>query len=214
MIQSLKNNIKKVVFELTIIVLGVLIALASNTWYQSYQQEQQANILLSKLKHELENNLDELNESIASYEQNIKKTKLYLELAEKEESIDYEFSLIILDMEFGVWQFGQKRDELNKIPVEMLIKLSASYRQSEQAEKLTQKLLLEDLDSITERLEDNEKDSLNMLKRELLQTKMYIDVAKIQVSRSIKLISHYQKTNELLKESYITSLSTTVNQTL
>ena len=214
MIQSLKNNIKKVVFELTIIVLGVLIALASNTWYQSYQQEQQANILLSKLKHELENNLDELNESIASYEQNIKKTKLYLELAEKEESIDYEFSLIILDMEFGVWQFGQKRDELNKIPVEMLIKLSASYRQSEQAEKLTQKLLLEDLDSITERLEDNEKDSLNMLKRELLQTKMYIDVAKIQVSRSIKLISHYQKTNELLKESHITSLSTTVNQTL
>ena len=54
---TIKTITEKILFELTIVVLGILLAIGINYQYQVYQQKVQASKFLSKIEYEITANL-------------------------------------------------------------------------------------------------------------------------------------------------------------
>lgn len=91
---AVRKIISKVAFELIVITLGVLVALGINAWYNTYQQRQQAEVLLGKIAYELTQNIERLESAASAYNDNIIKSQRYVaELEETGESPRFEFVL-------------------------------------------------------------------------------------------------------------------------
>jgi len=189
----LKTKIKavtgKILFELTIVALGILLAIAINSWYQGNQQKEQANDLLKKIEYEISLNLISLKEVNTAFVESIKLTNSYISDVKSGKKIDPNYSLNILSVDFGVWRFTRHREELDRLPVDMLIAISESYRALEKAELYTLELALSKFEKLMESI--NEKETLIKVSRELKQAKFHLDIAQMKLKNCIIIIEQY-----------------------
>lgn len=197
-------------FELIVITFGVLIALGINAWYNTYQQQQQASQLLTKIAYELENNITQLARVQAGYEQNIELAdKFEAELQQNpptEES--YQFVLMMLHTDQGAWQFSKSRDELNTLPVELLIDLNLANRSSLTAQNMVSDFIFQQHDEISKLLENDQNEAyLDTVEREFKQLKFTIDIALLSSQKALSRIKEFQKTGKLTKNTQPLSLS-------
>ena len=208
--KSIKAILAKVFFELIVITFGVLIALGINAWYNTYQQQQQASQLLTKIAYELENNITQLARVQAGYEQNIELAdKFEAELQQNpptEES--YQFVLMMLHTDQGAWQFSKSRDELNTLPVELLIDLNLANRSSLTAQNMVSDFIFQQHDEISKLLENDQNEAyLDTVEREFKQLKFTIDIALLSSQKALSRIKEFQKTGKLTKNTQPLSLS-------
>ena len=156
----MKTKIKvltgKVVFELAIVSLGILLALAVNSWFENHQQREQAHNLLKKIEYEISNNFIYLKEVNAAFIETIKRNDGYIADLKSGGKIDINHSVNILDVDFAVWKFTQHRKELDQLPVEILITISESYRALEKAEELTHVLAFSKFGEIVNNIDGND----------------------------------------------------------
>lgn len=192
------------------ITFGVLIALGINAWYNTYQQQQQASQLLTKIAYELESNITQLARVQAGYEQNIELAdKFEAELQQNpttEES--YQFVLMMLHTDQGAWQFSKSRDELNTLPVELLIDLNLANRSSLTAQNMVSDFIFQQHDEISKLLENDQNEAyLDTVEREFKQLKFTIDIALLSSQKALSRIKEFQKTGKLTKNTQPLSLS-------
>ena len=196
---KIKANLSKVMFELTIVTLGVLIALVINEWFQNYQQRQHAEVLLTKTQFELENNIEALNRTLESYE----KIASYLDdLIEKNNYPDdakYAVSLQHLDVNSSVWEFALQRNALREIPVELLFSIAASYQASQDAQKYAQRMDMASFSEFVRKFkQSNDKQGqIKILKSIISQAIIQMKVASIKFESAAENNDFYLRTGEI-----------------
>lgn len=193
----IKDKVKevagKILFELTIVSAGILLALAVNSWYQGYQQRLQADNLLKKVEFEINNNLKSLQQVNATFASSIAQTNGYLSTLSAGKSTEFDYELRILDVDFAVWKFSQHRAELDQLPVELLIDISESYRALEKAESLTNELAFSKMEQIAADMDGKEEAVLKKLLIELKQVQFHLNVAQGKMQKSIQVINQYHE---------------------
>lgn len=193
----IKDKVKevagKILFELTIVSAGILLALAVNSWYQGYQQRLQADNLLKKVEFEINNNLKSLQQVSATFASSIAQTNGYLSTLSAGKSTEFDYELRILDVDFAVWKFSQHRAELDQLPVELLIDISESYRALEKAESLTNELAFSKMEQIAADMDGKEEAVLKKLLIELKQVQFHLNVAQGKMQKSIQVITQYHE---------------------
>ncbi|AZQ10345.1 MULTISPECIES: hypothetical protein [Shewanella] len=193
----IKDKVKevagKILFELTIVSAGILLALAVNSWYQGYQQRLQADNLLKKVEFEINNNLKSLQQVSATFASSIAQTNGYLSTLSAGKSTEFDYELRILDVDFAVWKFSQHRAELDQLPVELLIDISESYRALEKAESLTNELAFSKMEQIAADMDGKEEAVLKKLLIELKQVQFHLNVAQGKMQKSIQVINQYHE---------------------
>jgi hypothetical protein len=191
----LKTKIKvvtgKVLFELTIVALGILLAIAINSQYQEYQQKKQADNFLKKIEYEISSNLKNLDEVNTAFGENIELTNGYISELKHGETIDINYSLKLLDVGFGVWKFTQHREELDRLPVDMLIAISESYRALEKAELYTSELIITKFEKLTDNANGKENEWLIKLSREFKYAKFHLNLAQTELKNCMTIIEKY-----------------------
>ena len=191
---TIKTITEKILFELTIVVLGILLAIGINYQYQVYQQKVQASKFLSKIEYEITANLKSLERVNSAFDTNIRLSSNYISQLKSGEKFEINYSLDILAIDFGVWNYAQNREELDQLPVDLLISISESYRALEKAELNTIELTLSKIPRILANA--NESDAFNEILNELNYAKFYLDLAQIKLSKSITLIENYRPQSE------------------
>ena len=191
---TIKTITEKILFELTIVVLGILLAIGINYQYQVYQQKVQASNFLSKIEYEITANLKSLERVNSAFDTNIRLSLNYISQLKSGEKFEINYSLDILAIDFGVWNYAQNREELEQLPVDLLISISESYRALEKAELNTIELTLSKIPRILANA--NESDAFNEILNELNYAKFYLDLAQIKLSKSITLIKNYRPQSE------------------
>lgn len=191
---TIKTITEKILFELTIVVLGILLAIGINYQYQVYQQKVQASKFLSKIEYEITANLKSLERVNSAFDTNIRLSLNYISQLKSGENFEINYSLDILAIDFGVWNYAQNREELDQLPVDLLISISESYRALEKAELNTIELTLSKIPRILANA--NESDAFNEVLNELNYAKFYLDLAQIKLSKSITLIENYRPQSE------------------
>lgn len=191
---TIKTITEKILFELTIVVLGILLAIGINYQYQVYQQKVQASKFLSKIEYEITANLKSLERVNSAFDTNIRLSLNYISQLKSGENFEINYSLDILAIDFGVWNYAQNREELDQLPVDLLISISESYRALEKAELNTIELTLSKIPRILANA--NESDAFNEILNELNYAKFYLDLAQIKLSKSITLIENYRPQSE------------------
>jgi hypothetical protein len=196
----LKTKIKvvtgKILFELAIVALGILLAIAINSQYQGYQQKKQADNFLKKIEYEINSNLKNLDEVNTAFGENIVLTDDYISELKRGEKVDINYSLKLLDVGFGVWKFTQHREELDQLPVDILIAISESYRALEKAELYTSELIITKFEKLKDNpnANANEIELLIKLSREFKYAKFHLDLAKAELKNCIDIIEQYYPT--------------------
>ena len=205
LLQSIKATFKKVTYELTIIILGVLIALGANAWYSDYLQQQQANKLLTNLNYELTKNVESLEEVIDSYTRNHQKVEgleAKLEQGESLESEDITFTFHMLRVRRGAWSFAKNRDEVNTLPIELLIGINMANTYNQNAEVMVSDFIFKNHDEIIKlRADDKLEEYLDVLSRELAQAVFTLKLAHISTKKPLEKINEYQETGQLKADS-------------
>lgn len=208
----MKKIISKVAFELIVITLGVLIALGINAWYNNFQQRQDAEQLLTKIAYELQQNIHRLELASASYNANIEQSKKYEQLFEETgESDGYEFVLKMLIIEQGAWQFSKTRQELNTLPVELLISLDMASRSTSEAKEMVNQFIFQGHDELNE-LVDNDMNAryLDGMERELKQIKFYLDYALLSSKNALSHLDQFRESGKISDKKENVELSTTL----
>ena len=193
---TIKTITEKILFELTIVVLGILLAIGINYQYQVYQQKVQASNFLSKIEYEITANLKSLERVNSAFDTNIRLSLNYISQLKSGEKFEINYSLDILAIDFGVWNYAQNREELDQLPVDLLISISESYRALEKAELNTIELTLSKIPRILANANESESDAFNEVLNELNYAKFYLDLAQIKLSKSITLIENYRPQSE------------------
>ncbi|AIY67353.1 hypothetical protein [Pseudoalteromonas piratica] len=208
----MKKIISKVAFELIVITLGVLIALGINAWYNNFQQRQTAEQLLTKIAYELQQNIIRLETAASSYQQSIEQSNQYEHVLEETgETEQYAFVFKMLTVKQGAWQFSQNRDELNTLPVELLISLDAANRSTSEAKTMVNQFIFESHDELDELLEnDLYVRYLDGMKRELTQVKFYLDYALLSSKSALTDLESYRETGKIAAKNESVELSTTL----
>lgn len=207
---AVKKIISKVAFELIVITLGVLVALGINAWYNNYQQRQQAEVLLGKIAYELTQNIERLESAATAYSDNITKSQRYVaELEETGESPRFEFVLKMLNVDQGAWRFSQSREELNTLPVELLIALDLANRSNTEAKHMVNTFIFEGHDDLSE-LSDSDLNEryLDGVEREFKQIKFYVDYALMSSQQALSRLKEYRATGKLVARKENVTLST------
>lgn len=130
--EKLRASLGKITFELMIVTLGVLIALVINEWFQNYQEEKYAHVILEKTHYEMESNLEKLQSAIKIYEETLTVIEKLLKLDQTADN--NKLAIAYLDTNSSVWEFALLRDELKEVPVELLITISSSYKATHDAQ--------------------------------------------------------------------------------
>ncbi|MCF6456067.1 hypothetical protein [Pseudoalteromonas sp. MMG024] len=206
----MKKIISKVAFELIVITLGVLVALGINAWYNTYQQRQQAEVLLGKIAYELTQNIERLESAASAYNDNIIKSQRYVaELEETGESPRFEFVLKMLNVDQGAWRFSQSREELNTLPVELLIALDLANRSNTEAKHMVNTFIFEGHDDLSEFSDsDLNERYLDGVEREFKQIKFYVDYALMSSQQALSRLKEYRATGKLVARKENVTLST------
>lgn len=181
----------KVLFELTIVSVGILLALAVNAWFQSYQQQKQAQALLGKIEYEINQNLTNLHDVSKTIDKNITDTSKALKNYTAESDFNLNLELELLDVDFAVWNFSQHRAEFDRLPVDLLISISESYRALEKADLLSNQLVLGKFDQIINDMQGHEQTALTKLLNELQRVKFQINIALKELQSSATAIKQY-----------------------
>lgn len=207
---AVKKIISKVAFELIVITLGVLVALGINAWYNTYQQRQQAEVLLGKIAYELTQNIERLESAASAYNDNIIKSQRYVaELEETGESPRFEFVLKMLNVDQGAWRFSQSREELNTLPVELLIALDLANRSNTEAKHMVNTFIFEGHDDLSEFSDsDLNERYLDGVEREFKQIKFYVDYALMSSQQALSRLKEYRATGKLVARKDNVTLST------
>lgn len=207
---AVKKIISKVAFELIVITLGVLVALGINAWYNTYQQRQQAEVLLGKIAYELTQNIERLESAASAYNDNIIKSQRYVaELEETGESPRFEFVLKMLNVDQGAWRFSQSREELNTLPVELLIALDLANRSNTEAKHMVNTFIFEGHDDLSEFSDsDLNERYLDGVEREFKQIKFYVDYALMSSQQALSRLKEYRATGKLVARKENVTLST------
>ena len=197
---AVRKIISKVAFELIVITLGVLVALGINAWYNTYQQRQQAEVLLGKIAYELTQNIERLESAASAYNDNIIKSQRYVaELEETGESPRFEFVLKMLNVDQGAWRFSQSREELNTLPVELLIALDLANRSNTEAKHMVNTFIFEGHDDLSEFSDsDLNERYLDGVEREFKQIKFYVDYALMSSQQALSRLKEYRATGKLV----------------
>ncbi|TMO88564.1 hypothetical protein CWC15_00955 [Pseudoalteromonas spongiae] len=197
-------------FELIVITLGVLVALGINAWYNTYQQRQQAEVLLGKIAYELTQNIERLESAASAYNDNIIKSQRYVaELEETGESPRFEFVLKMLNVDQGAWRFSQSREELNTLPVELLIALDLANRSNTEAKHMVNTFIFEGHDDLSEFSDsDLNERYLDGVEREFKQIKFYVDYALMSSQQALSRLKEYRATGKLVARKENVTLST------
>ncbi|MEI4551738.1 MAG: hypothetical protein ACPGVL_08190 [Pseudoalteromonas spongiae] len=206
----MRKIISKVAFELIVITLGVLVALGINAWYNTYQQRQQAEVLLGKIAYELTQNIERLESAASAYNDNIIKSQRYVaELEETGESPRFEFVLKMLNVDQGAWRFSQSREELNTLPVELLIALDLANRSNTEAKHMVNTFIFEGHDDLSEFSDsDLNERYLDGVEREFKQIKFYVDYALMSSQQALSRLKEYRATGKLVARKENVTLST------
>ncbi|WP_394224588.1 sortase family protein [Pseudoalteromonas spongiae] len=206
----MRKIISKVAFELIVITLGVLVALGINAWYNTYQQRQQAEVLLGKIAYELTQNIERLESAASAYNDNIIKSQRYVaELEETGESPRFEFVLKMLNVDQGAWRFSQSREELNTLPVELLIALDLANRSNTEAKHMVNTFIFEGHDDLSEFSDsDLNERYLDGIEREFKQIKFYVDYALMSSQQALSRLKEYRATGKLVARKENVTLST------
>ncbi|MEC8326678.1 MAG: hypothetical protein VX100_11355 [Pseudomonadota bacterium] len=206
----MRKIISKVAFELIVITLGVLVALGINAWYNTYQQRQQAEVLLGKIAYELTQNIERLESAATAYNDNIIKSQRYVaELEETGESPRFEFVLKMLNVDQGAWRFSQSREELNTLPVELLIALDLANRSNTEAKHMVNTFIFEGHDDLSEFSDsDLNERYLDGVEREFKQIKFYVDYALMSSQQALSRLKEYRATGKLVARKENVTLST------
>lgn len=133
---NLRKNTASILFELFTVTLGVFIALAINSWYESYQNKQKSYQLLQRIEQELNFNqpkIAELEERIVESITQAETLSSQLELAQEKDQHETEiepetFEIIYQILNFDVWQLSQNRIETNELPVDLIADIGKAYR--------------------------------------------------------------------------------------
>lgn len=207
---AVRKIISKVAFELIVITLGVLVALGINAWYNTYQQRQQAEVLLGKIAYELTQNIERLESAASAYNDNIIKSQRYVaELEETGESPRFEFVLKMLNVDQGAWRFSQSREELNTLPVELLIALDLANRSNIEAKHMVNTFIFEGHDDLSEFSDsDLNERYLDGVEREFKQIKFYVDYALMSSQQALSRLKEYRATGKLVARKENVTLST------
>ncbi len=207
---AVRKIISKVAFELIVITLGVLVALGINAWYNTYQQRQQAEVLLGKIAYELTQNIERLESAASAYNDNIIKSQRYVaELEETGESPRFEFVLKMLNVDQGAWRFSQSREELNTLPVELLIALDLANRSNTEAKHMVNTFIFEGHDDLSEFSDsDLNERYLDGIEREFKQIKFYVDYALMSSQQALSRLKEYRATGKLVARKENVTLST------
>lgn len=207
---AVRKIISKVAFELIVITLGVLVALGINAWYNTYQQRQQAEVLLGKIAYELTQNIERLESAATAYNDNIVKSQRYVaELEETGESQRFEFVLKMLNVDQGAWRFSQSREELNTLPVELLIALDLANRSNTEAKHMVNTFIFEGHDDLSEFSDsDLNERYLDGVEREFKQIKFYVDYALMSSQQALSRLKEYRATGKLVARKENVTLST------
>ncbi|ATD00465.1 hypothetical protein PSPO_b0438 [Pseudoalteromonas spongiae UST010723-006] len=207
---AVRKIISKVAFELIVITLGVLVALGINAWYNTYQQRQQAEVLLGKIAYELTQNIERLESAASAYNDNIIKSQRYVaELEETGESPRFEFVLKMLNVDQGAWRFSQSREELNTLPVELLIALDLANRSNTEAKHMVNTFIFEGHDDLSEFSDsDLNERYLDGVEREFKQIKFYVDYALMSSQQALSRLKEYRATGKLVARKENVTLST------
>lgn len=207
---AVRKIISKVAFELIVITLGVLVALGINAWYNTYQQRQQAEVLLGKIAYELTQNIERLESAASAYNDNIIKSQRYVaELEETGESPRFEFVLKMLNVDQGAWRFSQSREELNTLPVELLIALDLANRSNTEAKHMVNTFIFEGHDDLSEFSDsDLNERYLDGVEREFKQIKFYVDYALMSSQQALSRLKEYCATGKLVARKENVTLST------
>ncbi|KPV96295.1 hypothetical protein AN214_01641 [Pseudoalteromonas sp. P1-9] len=207
---AVRKIISKVAFELIVITLGVLVALGINAWYNTYQQRQQAEVLLGKIAYELTQNIQRLESAASAYNDNIIKSQRYVaELEETGESPRFEFVLKMLNVDQGAWRFSQSREELNTLPVELLIALDLANRSNTEAKHMVNTFIFEGHDDLSEFSDsDLNERYLDGVEREFKQIKFYVDYALMSSQQALSRLKEYRATGKLVARKENVTLST------
>ncbi len=192
------------------ITLGVLVALGINAWYNTYQQRQQAEVLLGKIAYELTQNIERLESAASAYNDNIIKSQRYVaELEETGESPRFEFVLKMLNVDQGAWRFSQSREELNTLPVELLIALDLANRSNTEAKHMVNTFIFEGHDDLSEFSDsDLNERYLDGVEREFKQIKFYVDYALMSSQQALSRLKEYRATGKLVARKENVTLST------
>ncbi|RXE95659.1 hypothetical protein [Pseudoalteromonas phenolica] len=167
--EKLRSSLGKVTFELTIVTLGVLIALVINEWFQNYQEERRAHEILEKAHYEMKSNLVSLKSALKGYEKSIAYIDKLIEEDQKTANKNYLFSIPQEDLSVSVWRFALLRDELRELPVELLVRIESSYEATKHVkntmEKMGPSFLTEFINKFT--VSEDQTQLLKSLKHEL-----------------------------------------------
>jgi len=133
---SFKTNGTKIGLELISVTLGILIALAIDSAYDSYQDKQKAQDFLQRAEVELIKNkptiekLTQINDAIIaqalSYQAVIESAIEENKKAKITGSINSHYQTL----EFDTWQLSQHRSELQELPVGLLSRIGKAYSSS------------------------------------------------------------------------------------
>ena len=191
--EKLRSSLGKVTFELTIVTLGVLIALVINEWFQNYQEERHAHVILEKTHYELKGNLDALRRTQKSFEE----TMPYLDelIARDNYPDDAQYSLQInyLEIHSSVWEFALQRGELRELPVELLLPIASSYQFSKEAQVASQKLNMAALSrfGLEFSQSENQKSLLKNLRLDMANAIYEIRLAVARLERTLENTGHF-----------------------
>ena len=117
----------------------------------------------------------------------------------------------MLTVKQGAWQFSQNRDELNTLPVELLISLDAANRSTSEAKTMVNQFIFESHDELDELLEnDLYVRYLDGMKRELTQVKFYLDYALLSSKSALTDLESYRETGKIAAKNESVELSTTL----
>ena len=202
--EKLRSSLGKVTFELTIVTLGVLIALVINEWFQNYQEERRAHEILEKAHYEMKSNLVSLKSALKGYEKSIAYIDKLIEEDQKTANKNYLFSIPQEDLSVSVWRFALLRDELRELPVELLVRIESSYEATKHVkntmEKMGPSFLTEFINKFT--VSEDQTQLLKSLKHELKNALLRTKIAAFKQEIIIKETEYFLNTGQIKIEQF------------
>ncbi|WDE07063.1 hypothetical protein SG34_009310 [Thalassomonas viridans] len=199
---NLRKNAASILFELLTVTLGVFIALAINSWYESYQNKQKSYDLLQRIEQELVFNQPKIIELEARILKSITQVEnhsdaLELALEQNKDLLEQEpFELFYQVLHFDVWQLSQNRNETNELPVDLIADIGKAYRYS-QALSDSNRHYIEVFNDLTHQYRYNADTlaeklaSSELIENKLLSFKIDMLLAKITNESALEAIYEY-----------------------
>ena len=198
--EKLRASLGKITFELMIVTLGVLIALVINEWFQNYQEEKYAHVILEKTHYEMESNLEKLQSAIKIYEETLTVIEKLLKLDQTADN--NKLAIAYLDTNSSVWEFALLRDELKEVPVELLITISSSYKATHDAQIASELIGPSSFNKFLKEFSvtTDKQSLLKDLKLDVQNAHMKARFASFLLEHTVSETAYYLKTGEMNPE--------------